>query len=412
MKRRSFFLPYSFILTIFLCSVATAMQAQGIEFMHNLDSAFAKAKAEKKMVFVDFYTSWCGPCKVLASQVFPQQQAGDYFNANFINCKVQCDDKGAGEIIGKKYSVNAYPTLMFLDGDGNTIHSTAGVPDCNELIELAKTAQDPNRNQLSMVHQWESGNRDHAFMLKYFGVLIGSYRNQKATTEFETYFSQLDKSKKISNETFELIRLVKSAPFSAPFEYIEANKKAFGKKVGENEIDSFIAKSYLWYFKGTQLSGQINRDLTKFNAEMEKFRAKKYPYYQEYAEFYAVFDSKDSNGKDDINEYMRRGTAFLEKYGKKNDSYAVALSQMLGNWTGGKDKGIAGIQWMEELLSRNRDPRFLNTYLYILWRNHHWDKAIEVGNEIKESLTRNGKETEDIEKQIEQIKGYKIRYAD
>ncbi len=64
---------------------------------------------------------------------------------------------------------------------------------------------------------------------------------------------------------------------------------------------------------------------------------------------------------------------------------------------------------MEDLLARNRKPEYLHTYLYILWRNHAWDKAIAAGNELKDDLAREGKPTADIEKQIEDIKGYKIR---
>ncbi len=303
-------------LTIWMCTADT-VKAQGIEFTHNFDSALTIAKAQNKMVFVDFYTSWCGPCKMLSTQVFPLPEVGSYYNANFINLKIQCDDKGAGEIIGKKYNINAYPTLMFMDAAGNNIHSTAGALDAKGLIELAKTAQDPRTNQLSMVREWESGNREHDFVTKYLGALEESYRGDKATADFEAWFNSMNKKQKTSKETFKLISLVKSAPFSVPFEFVENNKKDYYRSAGKKIVDSFIATTYLWYFKGTQLSGLINKDLTKFNTEMAKFKAKKYPYYEEYAEFYSVFDSKDSKGKDDINEYMRRGTAFLAKYGKK-----------------------------------------------------------------------------------------------
>lgn len=386
-------------------------RGQGIGFVHNLDSALAMAKAEKKMVFVDFYTSWCGPCKVLAAEVFPLPEVGSYYNSNFVNCKIQCDDKGEGEILGKKYKIHAYPTLMFMDEKGNTIHSIAGGLDAKGLIDLAKTAQDPNKNQLAMVQEWGSGNRSHAFMVRYFGMLTSSYRGDKAITDFESWFAGIDKKQKSAKATFDLIELVKSAPFSAPFEYMENNKKAFYTTVGQHTVDSFIATTYLWYLHGVQSSGLINKDLTKYNAAMAKFKAKKYPYYDEYAEFNNVFDSKGIDGKDDINVYMKRGTDFLAKYGKKNDGYTLSLASMLGNWTGGKDKGYAGIKWMEELLSRNRDPRYLNTYFYILWRNYHWEEALEVAYEIRENQIKAGRPTADIDKQIEQVKGWKIKYS-
>jgi thiol:disulfide interchange protein len=115
------------ILLGMLCAPAI-VQAQGIAFLHDLDEALAKAKVENKMVFIDFYTSWCGPCKVMSNEIFPQATVGTFFNSNFINCKVQCDDKGVGVELGKKYQISAYPTLMFVDKNGNVVHSTAGAP--------------------------------------------------------------------------------------------------------------------------------------------------------------------------------------------------------------------------------------------------------------------------------------------
>lgn len=396
----------------FLIHSAQSLRAQGIEFMHNLDSALDKAKQENKMVFIDFYTSWCAPCKVMSDKVFPLEEAGTYYNSNFINCKIQCDDKGIGEQLGKKYQINAYPTLMFVDKSGTTVHSVAGGLDVKGLINLAKTAADPQKNQFAMIKEWESGNRSHTFAVRYFRNLIQSYRNEKATKDFNDYFATMTDEQKTSKNTYDLMQLVKIAPFSAPFDYLETNHKAYAKTVGAKQLDSVIANTYLWYLRGVQSGCQSSdKNMAPFYAALAKFKAKKYSYYDEYAMFYNVFESKDSNGKDDINIYMQRGTDFLKKYGKKNDSYTVSLTSMLGNWTGGKDKGHAGITWMDELLKRNRDPRYLNTYIYILWRNYHWDEAIAACYELKESLVKTGRSTKDIDNQIEQIKGYKLKYS-
>ncbi|MGE7774832.1 thioredoxin family protein [Chitinophaga sp. NPDC101104] len=402
----------SILLAGLLCLLGGACgYAQGIEFMHNLDSALAKAKAENKIVFVDFYTSWCGPCKQMSNEVFPQKEAGDYYNSRFISCKVQCDDKGIGEAVGKKYKINAYPTLMFMDTNGNNIHSMAGGLDVKGLIGLAETATDPTKNQLSMVKEWEAGNRTQVFMTRYFNNLVRSYRNDKAKADFDAYFNSLSKEKKADKNTYELMQIVRVGPFSAPFGHIEKNRTDYYKTIGKPAIDSFIATSYLWYLKGVQATGLSNKDLAQFNKELAMFKAKKYPYYEEYAMFYSVFDSKDAAGKDDINLYMKRGTEFLAKYGEKNDSYTLSLASMLGNWTGRKDAGAAGITWMETLLARNRDPRYLNTYFYILWRNFQFNKAVEVGNEIRDGLVKNGRSTADIDKQIQMVKDLIVKYG-
>src|SRR5690606_21098826 len=108
------------------------------EFMYNLDSALNRAKQENKIIFIDFYTSWCMPCKVMSKEIFPTEQVGKFYNANFVNLKIQCDDDGPGVKIGEKFQVIAYPTLMFIDKDENIVHSTAGSSSVENFIELGR----------------------------------------------------------------------------------------------------------------------------------------------------------------------------------------------------------------------------------------------------------------------------------
>src|SRR5215831_9330297 len=66
---------------------SNSIPEKGVHFEDNLSwSAIqAKARAENKFIFVDCYTSWCGPCKYMAKNIFPQQEAGDFFNDKFIS---------------------------------------------------------------------------------------------------------------------------------------------------------------------------------------------------------------------------------------------------------------------------------------------------------------------------------------
>ncbi|UKJ06932.1 thioredoxin family protein [Solitalea lacus] len=391
-----------YIAVLGLMAAPVIAKAQGIEFLHNLDEALAKAKAENKMVFIDFYTSWCGPCKAMSNEVFPLATVGNYFNSQFINCKIQCDDKGVGVELGKKYQVYAYPTLMFVDKNGVLVHSTAGSRSADDLIELAKTAVDPKRNLASLIKEYDSGNRKEEFLAKYFSTLKKEYQGERASADFANYFNGLSAKDKTKKSTFELVKTVGVAPFSPIFEYLETNRNAYAQSVGATEIDKYIATTYLWHLKNLILEAR-----PEFNAGMLKFKAKNYPYFDEYAMFYNVFETFDSKGSVDINEYMRKGTAFLDKYGKNNDQYTLALTSLLGNCTGKKDEGSAGIKWMEDLLERNRNPRYLNTYFYILWRNYNLDKALLVGNEIRDNVVKAGNSTKEIDGQIEMVKGLK-----
>lgn len=101
--------------------------------------AQAAAKAEGKPIFLDAYASWCGPCKVLKSRVFTDANVGEYFNANFINVKMDME-RGEGRKLAKVYRVQAYPSLFFLEADGAVVKQAVGYHTPEQLLSLAREA--------------------------------------------------------------------------------------------------------------------------------------------------------------------------------------------------------------------------------------------------------------------------------
>jgi thiol:disulfide interchange protein len=131
------------LLLLFVLTV-TGLQAQteatGIQFFHGtFAEAQVKAKQENKLIFMDAYTSWCAPCRFMAANVFTDQSVGEYYNAHFINMKVDME-KGEGIDLSRRYSVMAYPTLLFLDGNGEVKSRTMGGKPAAEFIALGQKA--------------------------------------------------------------------------------------------------------------------------------------------------------------------------------------------------------------------------------------------------------------------------------
>lgn len=126
---------------VLLCIVFFAghgLSAQGILFEQgSWDEALAKAKTENKLLFVDVCTSWCGSCKRMARDVFTREKVGTYFNANFISYKLDAE-QGAGQKIKERYGVEAYPTFLFLDGDGKLVYKVVGYRDVKAFLAEAE----------------------------------------------------------------------------------------------------------------------------------------------------------------------------------------------------------------------------------------------------------------------------------
>lgn len=101
------------------------------------DEALQKAKTEGKPIFLDISASWCGPCKMLKARTFPNEEVGKFYNTNFINVAVD-GEKGEGIELARKYNIKGYPSLIFIDSNGQLIAQTAGFRNAKQFVELGK----------------------------------------------------------------------------------------------------------------------------------------------------------------------------------------------------------------------------------------------------------------------------------
>lgn len=119
---------------------AATKAEKGIQF---LEGDFSKAKEEAtkqhKLIFLDAYASWCGPCKLLKRKTFPDKTAGEFFNEHFISVAVDMEE-GQGPALASQYAVDAYPTLIVTDAKGNLVTYTKGYMDAGQLIKFGKYA--------------------------------------------------------------------------------------------------------------------------------------------------------------------------------------------------------------------------------------------------------------------------------
>ena len=112
---------------------------------NSLDRVKQIAQKENKLIFVDVYTSWCLPCRMMDEDVFTHEDTADAINKNFISYKVNAE-KSNGPNVAFQYAVTAYPTLLFLDADGNILERKNGVAYHSELLNLAESALFKSKN--------------------------------------------------------------------------------------------------------------------------------------------------------------------------------------------------------------------------------------------------------------------------
>ena len=115
-------------------------EEKGLLFLNiSWEEALQKAQTENKLIFVDFYASWCGRCKRLKENTFPDPEAGMLFNEMFINLAFDIE-KADGKALAEQYNVRRHPTLLFVNGQGEVVEQATGFHNARKLIELGQSA--------------------------------------------------------------------------------------------------------------------------------------------------------------------------------------------------------------------------------------------------------------------------------
>lgn len=150
---------------IFLC---LGVYAEGIHFEKlSLDQALAKAEKEQKLVFIDVFATWCGPCKYLSNEVFVESELGDYINENFISIKID-GEAGEGPQLMYDYGLDAFPTMLMLSPDKELRKKIVGAVSANTILTKADEAVHPEKTKIyQLSKQYESGDRTKKLLGEY-----------------------------------------------------------------------------------------------------------------------------------------------------------------------------------------------------------------------------------------------------
>ena len=223
------------LLLLFLVQLSLNAQNTegGISFIHDkFKDALAQAKKENKPIFMDAYTTWCGPCKLMSKKTFTDTTVANLFNKQFVNLKMDMEH-GEGPELLQRYGIVAYPTLLFLNGDGEVVHKALGFQNAEQFLTLGKTALAGEQTLGSWAARYEKGERNGAFLKEYATVLAEAYDAKRFQIADEYLATQTD-WKTPTNLAF--IYQFTEGVDSKLFSYLVEHKKDFEKKFTKDEI--------------------------------------------------------------------------------------------------------------------------------------------------------------------------------
>lgn len=204
------------LITIISLFIGYDGKAQNSEvlFRDSLDwtTVLAQAKQENKIIFLDFYTTWCGPCKAMDKEVYRNASVSDFVNTHFIAVKVQGDSSvddsksvkssyAVAQRLLREFRITAYPTMLFLNPKIEIITKKVGYLNSNDFLTLCKETltattlyKDPYAPFESLAEQYSAGTKrfDSMMYMIKCATELGNYSLlKKLSTEYFTYLKGL-----------------------------------------------------------------------------------------------------------------------------------------------------------------------------------------------------------------------------
>lgn len=315
-------MKYLRLFTVF--ALHSTLFAQGIKFAEphtaaEWDSVKTLAVNSNRVIFVDCYTAWCGPCRWMVREIFPNDTVGRFYNENFICAKIDME-KGIGIGIAKQYNIQSYPTLLYIDQKGTVMHRSVGARNAAELISLGEDALNPEKCMDGFTRKYKSGERDPKFIREYLKMLHDGGMETDEIADW--YFAFINGEKLLTKENYEMIELFVRSSYHPVFPFLLANREkfyAFADKKSIEEIiirayDAALDEAYSYEHKNGSYVA-VFKDEKKFHNAIREIQSSGF---ERSEELILSANASYYLAKNEMEKYVQSMTSYINKY-KMND---------------------------------------------------------------------------------------------
>ncbi|MCE1164561.1 MAG: thioredoxin fold domain-containing protein [Bacteroidetes bacterium] len=280
------------IIALLLTAFAFRAYSNEIEFTKGTYAeVLAKAKAENKVLMIDFFTDWCKWCVELDKKVYTNSEVADFANAKQINWKIDAE-KGEGIDLAKKFNVSGYPTIVFVNGDGNEIDRIIGYFPAKDFLQTMKDYNEGKNTLPSIKSALEKSPDDVEANFK-MGKKISDYGEMEKAKSYLDKVVKLDPDNKAGYTDDAELMIVQ---MSNKTENIEA----FIKKYPESDL---LKQAYISLAEISFSEGKTDKADGYYKILFDKYGKNDEEITFGYAQFliskiYAISKKNDANQSD------------------------------------------------------------------------------------------------------------------
>lgn len=382
---------------------ATLLSAQNkhINFeTGNLASVFAKAKKENKLIFVDAFTTWCGPCKFMAKTVFTNDTVADYYNSTFVNLKLDME-KGEGIEFAKKYNVSCYPNLLYIDGNGNLVNRTAGALPAAAFIETGKNSLIPERTFVSKKSNFDKNGVNESNILEYVELMSGSCLDP--SEKVAEYLKSVKDEDLQNNTNWTLMKDHIYDHQSREMKYFISNISAFETKYGKPAVDQKVAQLGFSYFSNHIRAKKY--DAAAYEVSKKEFTSLNWPNTPR-----ILFDA-DMNvyGNHDKTKYFALAASDFQKYNNDDPNALNSVAWEFYENVSDKTQLKAAANMAKRACELQNSYANLDTYAAVLYKGGEYQEAETIANKAIDKAKADNLGPDDYKETSELLKKIKLK---
>lgn len=299
---------------IVLISLLSLGYTQGINFQKlTYEEAMDIARKERKNIFVDIYTTWCGPCKQMAAQVFSDKEVGDFMNNRFVSMKLDAENEASHGLF-KKYKAQGYPTFFWLTADGELMDVQVGFKPKLEFIQLSEKAIASNLGvkRAALEKRWNAGERSYQLVTEYVYGILGKVDGDKVKPAIESYLASLSKEEISKPENSKIIAGFMSREWHGDmFKYIVGNIQSIESAIGYLDTKIMLYRMYIRSSNAALASG----DKTAAMAHRKFLESQTFPDKEMYMD---ILDAETELHQENYSKGVKGFDSILKRYGKEH----------------------------------------------------------------------------------------------
>jgi thioredoxin-related protein len=358
----------------------------------------ARAKAENKYIFVDCYATWCKPCKLMDSLIYPDSEVGIVMDSAFISVKIQMDSsKRDNEEVKRsysdahdimfQYSIREFPTFLFFNPSGELVHRGIGYKDRQSFISIAKDALDPGKQYYSLLKEYQQGQKNYS-QLVYLASTAATLNQRDiartiAIDYIDNYVFTLKDDKLLTEDNIRFLRQF----------LVGSDGKLLAIFV--NNADKINLVMHNADFAQALVSTIIEREeiepatvLASLSSRSPDWEKLKNNVKEKYGEYYAgrtITSAKLKwfESKQDLARFTKTTVALVKNYGSGMSNHLLnSHAWNIFQFSKQKKELEAAANWMEKVIETENDstymlPAALDTYVSILYKLGRTNESLE-----------------------------------